>query len=225
MALMGTGVLANWGGVLPDKEADYNAWHSLEHMEERLAVPGFLRGRRGVLSDPGDPADRYFMMYEVETPRTLVSEPYLARLNDPTPWTAGILAAYLAPSRTVCRVTATTGRGVGGWCGTVTSESRLPGAAGSTAIHAVAGLPGVVGAHALEGEAELGQAPTAEKRLRESQGKSDATVAAAFLVEGYDRDLVRLALDRLVETLTAQARSVAFSVRLYSIQHIVCVQD
>jgi len=37
----GRGALVNWGGVVAASEVDYNAWHSLEHMPERLAVPGF----------------------------------------------------------------------------------------------------------------------------------------------------------------------------------------
>ena len=46
MALLGKGVLVNWGGVVKSKEEDYNSWHSLEHMPERINIKGFLRGCR-----------------------------------------------------------------------------------------------------------------------------------------------------------------------------------
>ena len=28
MSLLGGAVLVNWGGIIPDKEEDYNQWHS-----------------------------------------------------------------------------------------------------------------------------------------------------------------------------------------------------
>ena len=49
MALLGKGALLNWGGVLPKHDLDYNLWHSLEHMPERMSVEGFLRAFRCVL--------------------------------------------------------------------------------------------------------------------------------------------------------------------------------
>ena len=52
MSLMGAAVLVNWGGVLEDKEIDFNQWHSLEHMPERISLPGFLRGFRAQ-GEPG----------------------------------------------------------------------------------------------------------------------------------------------------------------------------
>ena len=46
MALLGKGALANWHDVPDDAHADFNAWHTHEHIPERVGVPGFLRGRR-----------------------------------------------------------------------------------------------------------------------------------------------------------------------------------
>ncbi|MGH6904724.1 MAG: hypothetical protein ACREIR_18510 [Geminicoccaceae bacterium] len=48
MALLGKGALAIWHDPAPEIESDYNEWHSKEHMYERVGVPGFLRGQRGV---------------------------------------------------------------------------------------------------------------------------------------------------------------------------------
>ena len=225
MALMGGGVLANWGSVLPASEEDYNAWHSLEHMAERLAVPGFLRGRRGIAVNPEEDRLRYLMIYEVAEPAVLVSEPYLARLNDPTAWTQRILSSYLSPSRTVCRVRVTTGRGVGGWCGAVILQASGNSLPFDDIIAGVAGMPGVVGVHGLEGDPDLGQTPTAEKHFRESQGQADATVGAAFLVEGYDPEMVGTALLSLEQHVRVVAGGGQIDATLYQIQHVVAVQD
>ena len=39
-------IAAFWADVEASGEADYNDWHTREHMPERCGVPGFLRGRR-----------------------------------------------------------------------------------------------------------------------------------------------------------------------------------
>ena len=48
MSFLGGAILAFWADVEASGEADYNDWHTREHMPERCAVPGFLRGRRYV---------------------------------------------------------------------------------------------------------------------------------------------------------------------------------
>ncbi len=70
MALAGKGVLAIWNGIAAEAEADFVAWHIGEHIPERVAVPGFLRGRRYV-AERGTP--KYFNFYETETPEVLVA--------------------------------------------------------------------------------------------------------------------------------------------------------
>ena len=55
MSFLGTAILAFWADVDPSGEADYVDWHNREHMPERCAVPGFLRGRRYVAMAPPMP--------------------------------------------------------------------------------------------------------------------------------------------------------------------------
>ena len=50
--------------VVEDAIPEHDAWHTHEHLPERLAIPGFVRGTRWVASH-GQP--RYFVMYEVES--------------------------------------------------------------------------------------------------------------------------------------------------------------
>ena len=77
MPLAGQGVLAIWNGIEDEAEADFVAWHVREHIPERVAVPGFLRGRRYV-AEVGAP--KYFNFYETESPETLVAPAYLNRV-------------------------------------------------------------------------------------------------------------------------------------------------
>jgi hypothetical protein len=98
MTLLGGGVLAIWNGIADERDGDFLEWHVKEHIPERVGVQGFLRGRRYKALD-GDPA--YFNFYEVSAPDVLRSAPYLARLNDPTPWTAKVVATFTDTSRTI----------------------------------------------------------------------------------------------------------------------------
>ena len=58
MSLLGQAAMVFWHDIA-DGDDDYKDWHSNEHMNERVGVPGFLRGRRG-RSLRGEP--RYFIM-------------------------------------------------------------------------------------------------------------------------------------------------------------------
>ena len=104
MALLGKGALLNWGGVLPKHDFDYNLWHSLEHMPERMSLKGFLRAFRCVGLKGTNDNDKYFMMYDVKNKDILSSKQYLNRLNNPTDWTSKILSKYVYPSRAICEL-------------------------------------------------------------------------------------------------------------------------
>ena len=94
------GILAIWNDVAPGRDADFNIWFQGEHLEERLAVPGFLYGRRHQAISG---ASGYFNFYLVESPATLTSRPYLERLNNPTPMTKMIMSdVFKNMNRTLC---------------------------------------------------------------------------------------------------------------------------
>jgi hypothetical protein len=48
----GNAVLSMWHDIEATSQSAYIEWHVLEHMPERVSIPGFLRGRRGVAVDP-----------------------------------------------------------------------------------------------------------------------------------------------------------------------------
>jgi hypothetical protein len=226
--LLGRGVLVNWGGVLAASEADFNAWHSLQHMPERLAVPGFRRGRRCIAVEGTPEHLKYLMMYEAVDAHVFVSAPYLARLNDPTPWTQRILSVYVTPSRTVCNVVHSRGCGTGGWLVTLqwgmNADAAVSVDEAASWIEPVMALPGIIGAHVLAGDAMLGQQPTVEKKFRESRGEPDRTVRIAFLIDGLDRDTTQAAQDHVLSRLSAPARANCVAT-LFQTQHVLCNTD
>ena len=184
MPLLGEGALVIWNDVAPGSDGEFNHWHIKEHMPERLAVPGFLRGRR-YTADSDYP--RYFTLYETASVETLGSAPYLARLNAPTHWSREVFPLWRNSIRTACRVTASLGQGMGGCVASVEfgSEPRrdeeLRAWLTELVLPRLVERPDVVGAHLCEADAVVSQIATEEKQDR---GGSDALVRWVVLVEG-----------------------------------------
>jgi hypothetical protein len=122
------GILAIWNDVAPGHEAEFDAWFQIEHLIERLGVPGFLFGRRhqAISGSSG-----YFNFYLVESPNVLTSKPYLERLDNPTPMTRKIMSGiFINMNRTVCHRTVRRGAFRGAYAVTVrfddaSDEARL----------------------------------------------------------------------------------------------------
>ena len=83
MSLLGKAVVAIWNDITPEGRRTFIEWHNREHIPERVAIPGFHRGRRYVAIEA---SPEYFTLYEARDAGVLVSDAYLERLNAPTPW-------------------------------------------------------------------------------------------------------------------------------------------
>jgi hypothetical protein len=121
------GVLAIFNDCRAGRETDFEAWFQGEHLLERLAVPGFLYGRRhqAISGSSG-----YFNFYLVESPDILTSKPYLERLDNPTPMTRTVMSeVFINASRTVCRRTLRRGGFRGAFVATVRFVKDPPDAA------------------------------------------------------------------------------------------------
>ncbi len=101
-----TGLMAFWSDIEADDIAEFRQWHNCEHVPERVGIPGFTVGRHycGIGEAPV-----FIMTYEAEDPGVLSSEPYLARLDDPTPWTRKSVARFRNGVRTIYRLEASAG--------------------------------------------------------------------------------------------------------------------
>jgi hypothetical protein len=97
------GILAIFNNAAPGREAEFEEWFQHEHLEERLAVPGFVLGRR-YEAVSGQP--RYFNFYLTQSADVLKSAVYIERLNHPTPMTHKIMSEIFKDMiRTVCHRT------------------------------------------------------------------------------------------------------------------------
>lgn len=185
MSLLGTAAIAIWCEIDASQRAEHDAWHSEEHLPERTGIPGFLRGRR---CRAVDEAARwpYFILYEVRDAAVMTSPAYLERLNNPTPWSRKMMAACRL-SRTLCRVLASHGAGVGGQVLTVQNPAAAQ-------IDQLASTRGLTGVHLLERDSALARPRTNEEGLR--RGSGDEAVERVLVIEGHELGAVALPGER-----------------------------
>jgi len=166
------GILAIFNDCVAGREAEFEAWFQGEHLQERLAVPGFLFGRRhqAISGSCG-----YFNFYLVESPAVLVSKPYLARLDNPTPLTRKVMSEiFINMSRTICRRTLRLGAFRGAYAVTV----RFNDAPDMNALVALADTlvqdAGVASCEIWSAVDRAGQPLSMEEKLRGGDKKIEA---------------------------------------------------
>ena len=179
MSVLGKGAVAIWHDIAAEGRDAFYAWHGREHMPERAAIPGFVRGRRYVGVEG---APEFFNLYETATVDVLTGTDYLTRLNAPTPWTAETVKHFRNVSRSVCEVASSEGEGDGGLVATwrydvadAAAESHRRQAAARLAT--VARETDIAAAHLLVADPKGSAIETAEKRAR-----ADTTLIPRWIV-------------------------------------------
>lgn len=78
------GQLSIWTDVDPAHELDFNRWYDREHMQERIAIPGFRRARRFrcLVSCPRP----YLALYDTDSIQTFRSTVYQQAFAKQTEW-------------------------------------------------------------------------------------------------------------------------------------------
>jgi len=184
--MRGTGFLAIWSDVERANLTDYRHWLTREHTTERVTTPGFLACRvfHAVRAD----IERFFILYELETPEVLDGAAYLARLNAPTPWSQRIMPQLGNFIRGGGVVTARAGRGEGLTIAALRLE-RLPPAATPLADN-IAALDGIAAVQIGATDLARTSVPTVEKGMRQNEG----VFAGLLLIEALDEKSLRSAL-------------------------------
>lgn len=167
--------------------AAHDAWHTYEHLHERLSIPGFLRATRWV--ELGQSAS-YFVLYEVADPSVGSSAAYLDRLNQPTPWTRSLMQRFRGMTRGFATVSASTGFGLGQVCMTLRfhpTDGEDDGVAKRIAdrlIPTLTAIPGMSGVHLFRPEPPPPM--TAEQAIR----GADKALPWVLLASAYDASAI-----------------------------------
>jgi hypothetical protein len=100
MADASPGILAIFNNVATGREAEFEEWFQHEHLAERIALPGFVLGRR---YEAVSGWSRYFNFYLAQSAESFKSAAYLERLDHPTPMTRIVMSEIFKDmNRTVC---------------------------------------------------------------------------------------------------------------------------
>ena len=184
--MLGRAAVVIWFDVAPGDKAEFDDWHTHEHMPERLGIPGFRRGSRWLAADGGE---GYFNLYEADNLATISSGPYLERLNNPTPWSRKMMPRHRNMVRSLCEIRASHGAGLGPFLLTL---RFAPGSAGLEAVSsndclaALPGTKGIAAAHLLKADNTKLATQTTEQKIRGGDGTADWIV----LVTGYERSAI-----------------------------------
>lgn len=106
------GLLCIWTNIEPEHDLDFNRWYDREHMQERVAIPGFQSARRfGAIGDCPRP---YLALYYTDSLDIFQSEPYRRAFANQTAWSLENFTRMRGTQRRVGRLTLEAGAGEGG---------------------------------------------------------------------------------------------------------------
>jgi hypothetical protein len=191
--LAGQAVMVNWSDVAVEHRRAYYEWHSREHMVGRVALPGFLRGRRYIAAN----ASRDFLVcYEVENIDVLTSQAYLDKANAPSELTRRTTPFVHNSSRALARVHASLGIGTGGCALTLrfdalhAREEALERHIAFEALPRIAAIPEITGAHLCRADRKASAIVPVER-----QGRPTSVPHWIVIIEGVSLEAVDSACD------------------------------
>ena len=188
MPLAGKGAVIVWNDIAPELRDEFFEWHPRQHMPERLALPGFLRGRRCIAVDA---TVEFLTLYEVESLDVLDSEIYRTRLANPADWSLKVMPGFRNNVRGGCRVEYTGGTVMGGFVSTIRIETDDQTRAAMIdtirrALPAALQHPRVTGAHLLVNDGGLSGGQVGMR-----QGRVITQPDVTIVIEGSTADGVR----------------------------------
>jgi hypothetical protein len=197
----------------PSDEAEFNRWYDREHLEERVAIPGFLEARR-YIAHQGQP--KYLSLYSTETFEVLDSPAYRTALANQTDRSKAVIACFKNMIRAVARITVSRGRGRGATLGVV----RLRPSAGDQEKLRVAvqdwgdsDMPdGIISLHLIESDPALSRPLTGDLSAAKS-GAGDCFM----LIEGTGVNAVSAAIAEHFTGTAAFKPGVVMSRGIYSL--------
>ncbi len=190
MPLAGKGMLLTSMDIDPSDEAEFNRWYDREHLEERVAIEGFLEARR-YIAHQGAP--KYLSLYSTETFEVLESPAYRAALANQTERSKANIARFKNMIRGVARITISRGQGRGAALGIIRvrpsagDEEKLRSALREALDPGP--LDGIISMHLIENDPHL------SKPLTDNLAASDPGAGDWFvLIDATDVDTIPAAI-------------------------------
>jgi len=105
------GQLCVWTDIDAAHEADFNAWYDREHMQERVAIPGFTHARRFRATDRGP--RKYLALYVTDALDVFRGDAYRRAFTQQTAWSLANFERMTGTQRRVGELTIEAGDGEG----------------------------------------------------------------------------------------------------------------
>ena len=205
MPLAGKGMLLTSMDIDASDEAEFNRWYDREHLEERVAIEGFLEARRYIAHQA---SPKYLCLYSTRTIEVLDSPAYRTRLANPTAWSTKTMACFKNMIRAVARITFSRGQGHGAALGIVRirppagEQDRLRAALREALDPGR--LDGVISMHLIESDPVL-SGPTNEIPSAAGAGAGDWFV----LIDGTSASAISATLAARFSAAPAHAAQVS----------------
>jgi hypothetical protein len=221
MPLTGKGMLLTSMDIDPSDEAEFNRWYDREHLEERVAIDGFLEARRYV-AHQGSP--KYLCLYSTESFDVLDSPTYRTVLANPTDWSRKTMARFKNMIRAVARITISRGQGRGAALGiirlrpVVGSEEGLRAALRDKLDPQIS--DGIISMHLIEGD------PVLSKPITDNPSVPDPGAGDWFvLIDGTDVNAISAAIAARFAGSAAFAPGIKISVGSYHLMWDLAKSD
>lgn len=215
MALAGQAFLALWNDIAREREPEYDQWHTLEHVPERVAVTGFRGARRYVKRAKAH--HRYFTLYDVDSLAVFESAEYLDLLAHPTPWSASMRPDFSNFLRAICGVTTSNGTGIGAAIACVCVPATTAETGLRVALENAGALPRVNAVH-------LGRTARGAPMVPFGSPPPESVPVRLFdriaLIEALDRDAASHALTQVKRALQLEALPADFGADVYDLAFV-----
>lgn len=181
--------------VASEDEADFNRWYDHEHVEERVAIRGFLSGTRYRARQA---ARRYLGLYKTSGLDDFTSADYHAAFTRQTPWSVQNLQKMVNPMRRVCRIESRVGQGSGAHLAVLTCHTTVTAAACQQLGETLSARPGFVTSALLSPDTALSS--PLPKEVRDSIALQQIMLIEASSEAAID-DLAQQASEKLAATV------------------------
>jgi hypothetical protein len=221
MPLAGKGMLLTSMDIDPSHEAEFNRWYDREHLEERVAIDGFLEARRYVAHAA---SPKYLSLYSTESFEVLDGAAYRTALARQTDWSKANIARFKNMIRAVARITISRGTGRGAALGIV----RLrPLAGGADKLRAALrdaldpdALDGIISMHLMESD------PVLSRPLTDNPSASDPGAGDWFiLIDGTNVNAVSAVIAARFAEPVAPKTSAVVSTGIYRLMWDLAKSD
>ncbi len=208
MPLKGSAFLALWNDIEPQRRTEYDAWHTFEHVPERVGIPGFIRGRRYVARERSE--QRYFTLYELGGLEALEGVDYVDVVERPTDWSGSMRPSFRNVIRHPCTTVVSLGQGVGGSISTLrfgiaSTGQKVDVDTARAVLGPLLETAQITAAHLGQ---EVAKAPLPSmERLGWGQA-TENTMQHVLMIEGLDRQELEAAQPRLAELVRQQLNAI-----------------